>query len=147
VDGDGHFTANQFVLAPSPLRIPTSIFFQLKTCGNSPYVTSSLTRGRVCRLQLLLALASAVILRSESRRTHDRILLSQIRDSLNLEDQVLVVISPRNRVTRLFPGSGFPFRRLLRLAGLRLRYLNPPPHGVTIFWRTSPPNVISALTT
>jgi hypothetical protein len=30
---------------------------------------------------LLLVLASAVILRSESRGTHDHILLSQIRDS------------------------------------------------------------------
>jgi hypothetical protein len=33
------FTANQFVLAPSPLRPTTSIFFQLNTCGYSPYVT------------------------------------------------------------------------------------------------------------
>jgi hypothetical protein len=40
----------------------------------------SLTRGRVCRLQLLLALASAVILGSESRGTRDHILLSQIWD-------------------------------------------------------------------
>jgi membrane-associated phospholipid phosphatase len=62
----------------------------------------SLTRGRVCRLLLLLALASAVILGSESRGTCDHILLSQIRD--------------------------FPFRRLLRLAGLRWRYSTPSPH-------------------
>jgi hypothetical protein len=41
-----------------------SIFFQQNACGHSPYVTSSLTRGWVCRLQLLLVLASAVILRS-----------------------------------------------------------------------------------
>jgi hypothetical protein len=40
----------------------------------------SLTRGRVCRLQLLLVLASAVIFGSDSRGTRDRILLSQIRD-------------------------------------------------------------------
>jgi hypothetical protein len=65
----------------------------------------SLTRGRVCLLQLLLALASAVILRSESRGTRCHILLSQIRD--------------------------FPFRRLLRLAGSRWRYSTPPPHGCT----------------
>jgi hypothetical protein len=63
-----------------------------------------LTRGRVCRLKLLLALASTVILGSESRATCDHVLLSQIRD--------------------------FPFRRLLRLAGLRLRYSTPPPHGI-----------------
>jgi hypothetical protein len=59
--------------------------------------------GLVCRLQLLLVLASAVILRSESRWTHDHILLSQIRDSPNVENQVPVFISPRNRVAWLQP--------------------------------------------
>jgi hypothetical protein len=54
----------------------------------------------VCRLQLLLSLASAVILRSESRGTHDHILLSQIRDSPSLQGQVPVYMSPRNRVAR-----------------------------------------------
>jgi hypothetical protein len=54
-------------------------------------------------LRLLLVLASAVILRFESCRTHDHILLSKIRDSPNLEAQVTVFISPRNRVARLYP--------------------------------------------
>jgi hypothetical protein len=40
--------------------------------------------------------------RSLSRRTHDHILLSQIRDSPNLEGQVPVFISHRNRVTQLY---------------------------------------------
>jgi hypothetical protein len=64
----------------------------------------SLTRGWVCRLQLLLAFVSAVIFGSESRGTRDHILLSQIRD--------------------------FSFRRLLRLAGLRWGYLTPSPQGM-----------------
>jgi hypothetical protein len=51
----------------------------------------------------LLVLASAIILWSESHGTHDRILLSHIRDSPNLEGQVLVFISPRNRVPQLYP--------------------------------------------
>jgi hypothetical protein len=51
----------------------------LNTCGYIPYVTSSLMRGRVCRLQLLLVLASAVILRSDTSGTHDHILLSDSR--------------------------------------------------------------------
>jgi hypothetical protein len=55
------------------------------------------------RLQLPLAFASAVILGSESRGTHDHILLSQIRHSLNLEDQVSVFVSPRDRVSQLYP--------------------------------------------
>jgi hypothetical protein len=76
------------------------------------YRVLSLTRGRVCRLQLLLVLARKAILGSECRRTRDRILLSQIWD--------------------------FPFCRLLRLSGLRWRYSTPPalfsvsekPHGL-----------------
>jgi hypothetical protein len=55
------------------------------------------------RTGLLLVLASAVILGSESRGTRDHILLSQIRDSANLEGQVSVFISPRNRVAQLYP--------------------------------------------
>jgi hypothetical protein len=47
---DWRFTANQLILATSPLRRTTNNFiFQLNTCGYSPYVTSSLTRGWVCR--------------------------------------------------------------------------------------------------
>jgi hypothetical protein len=42
-----------------PLETHDHYFFQLNTCCYNPYVTSSLTRGWVCRLQLLLALASA----------------------------------------------------------------------------------------
>jgi hypothetical protein len=74
---------------------------QLRVCWCWAF---SLTRGRVWRLQLLLALASEVILVAESLGTRDHILLSQIGD--------------------------FPFRRLLRLAGLRWRYSTAPPHGI-----------------
>jgi hypothetical protein len=55
---------------------------------------------------VLLALASAVFLGTKSLGTWDHILLSQIWD--------------------------FPFRRLLRLAGLRWRYSTPPPHGLKL---------------
>jgi hypothetical protein len=82
---DSLFTANQFVLAPSSLRLTASIFKRNPYC-HSPYVTSSLTRGWLCRLQILLVFASA-------RGTRDHILLSQIRDSPNLEGQI-----PRNWV-------------------------------------------------
>jgi hypothetical protein len=69
----------------------------------------SLTRGRTYRLQLLLVLASAVILGSEFRGTRDHILPSHIGD--------------------------FSFRRLLRLARLWWRYSTPPPHGRNIHCR------------
>jgi hypothetical protein len=60
-------------------------------------------RGWVCRLKLLLALVSTVILGPESCRTHNHILLSQIRDSPDLEGPVPVFLSPRNRVAQLYP--------------------------------------------
>jgi hypothetical protein len=41
-------------LCDKPLETHDWHFFQLNTCGHSPYVTSP-TRGWVCRLQLLLA--------------------------------------------------------------------------------------------
>jgi hypothetical protein len=62
----------------------------------------------VCLLYVLLALASAVFLGSESLGTCGHILLSHIWD--------------------------FPFRRLLRLAGSRWRYSTPPPHGSDSFF-------------
>jgi hypothetical protein len=72
------------------------IFITVRQLGVCWCGAPSLTRRRVCRLQLLLVLASAVILGSGYRGTRDHILLSQIRD--------------------------FPFRRLLRVAGLRWKY-------------------------
>jgi hypothetical protein len=50
-----------------------------------------------------LSFGSSVTLRSESRGTNDHILLSQIRDSPDLDAQVAVIISPRNRVAGLHP--------------------------------------------
>jgi hypothetical protein len=94
------------------------LIFQLNTCGYSPYVTFSLTRGCVCRLQLLLGLASAVILRSESRGTQDHILLPQIRHPPQPSGPgPCIYISQEQGCPVITPGTGFPFRRLLRLAG------------------------------
>jgi hypothetical protein len=86
----------------APLDSDQQLFFKLNPCCYSPSVTSSLTRGWVCRLQLLLALARTVILGPESRGTHDHSFLSQIRDSPNLVGQFSVFISPRNRVDQFY---------------------------------------------
>jgi hypothetical protein len=48
-------------LGAKSLEIHDQYFFQRNSRGYSLYVTSSLTRGWVCRLQLLLALASVVV--------------------------------------------------------------------------------------
>jgi hypothetical protein len=80
----------------------TNFICQLNICFYSPNVTSSQMRGWVCCLQLLRALTSVVILRSKSCGTHDHILLPQIRDFPNMECQVPIFISPRNRVAWLY---------------------------------------------
>jgi hypothetical protein len=97
------------LLVDKPVETHDKYFFQLNICCSSPYVTSSLMRGWVCRLQLLLAVASAVILGSDSRRTHDQILLSQIWGSPNLEGEVPVFISSSDRVTQLYTQAPVPF--------------------------------------
>jgi hypothetical protein len=77
-------------------------FRQLWSCfGGTP----SLTRGRVCLLCMLLALASAVLLGSETLWSRDHILLSQFWD--------------------------FPFCRLLRVAVSRWTYFDLP---VSLNW-------------
>jgi hypothetical protein len=58
----------------------------------------ALTRGRVCQLlQLLLSLASAIILGCESCGILDNILPTQIREFPNLDGHVPVIILPRNK--------------------------------------------------
>jgi hypothetical protein len=127
---DWRFTANQHVLASSPLRPTTSIiFFQLKICGYSPYVTFFLTRGWVCRLQLLLS----------RQRSHSRVRVPRNSwPNVTVSDSKLLQpggLGPRIYIPQeqggqvIPPGTGFPFRRLLWLAGLRWRYSTPPPHG------------------
>jgi hypothetical protein len=70
---------------------------QLRVCWCGAH---SLTRGRVCRLQLLLVLASANILGSMSRGTHDHILLSQIRVFLFPNEWLTLSLMLRPTVSR-----------------------------------------------
>jgi hypothetical protein len=73
--------------------------FRVFWCG-----APSLTRSWVCTFQFLPGIASAAFLRSESHGTHELSLLSLfLRLPPNLECQVPVFISPRNRVAQLYP--------------------------------------------
>jgi hypothetical protein len=128
---DWWFTANQFVLATSPLRLTTSNFIsQLNTCGYSPYVTSFLMRGLVCHLQLPA---------SPRQRSHSQVRVTRYsRLFFTVSDSR--VPQPGGRGLRIYipqeqsgplipPGTEFHFCRLLRFAGLRWRYSTPPSHG------------------
>jgi hypothetical protein len=125
-------TALKAFRVTSPLRLTISIFFQLNTCCHSPYVTSCLMRGWVFRLQLLLAFASAVVLRPESRGTHDHILLSQIRD-------LPAFISPRHWVRFSAPHATRRDTGLSYLIGtiLRTRNVSASPGNVAPSHRVS----------
>jgi hypothetical protein len=81
------------------------LFRQLRVCY---FVAPSLTRGRVCNLLLLLVLASAVQLESESLGTQDHILLSQfLRLPQPGGSGPLFYIPPEQGVPDIPPGAGF----------------------------------------
>jgi hypothetical protein len=126
-------SVGQSVLVPGTHLGPATNFsFTLKcSLDNYPvcyFVASSLTRGRVCNL-LLLVLANAVPLWFESRGTQNYILLPQfLRLPQPGGSSPRIYIPQEQGGPVILPGTGFPFRRLLRLAGLRWRYSNPPPH-------------------
>jgi hypothetical protein len=102
---DGQSVSKSWCRAPSGAHDQIFVtVWQLRTCSCG---VPSLTRGHVCHLYMLLTLSSTVFLGSETLRTRDHILLSQIWD--------------------------FPFRRLLRLAGSWWRYSTPPRHGYVQF--------------
>jgi hypothetical protein len=82
-------------------------------------------RGWVSHLQLLLALASAVILVSESCRTHDHILLSQIRDSPNLEGHVPYLYPPGTGWPSYIPRHWVPFSLSLMIHRATVEVFRP----------------------
>jgi hypothetical protein len=102
------------------LRPKTKFLLLSDICGFVHVGPPSLARGRVCRLQLLLDYDEAVIFCSKSRRTHEHILLSQIRDPPTWR-----VMSPY-----LYPsGAGWPSY----IPGHRVPFSSPPTtRGATV---------------
>jgi hypothetical protein len=108
------------LVSHSHLKPITRFLFSVWQLRASWCGAPSLARGRVCNLlvQLLLGLARAVTLGSKSLRTHDHILLSQIR-SPNLEGQVPVFLFPRDREPSIPPSTGFPICRKTEIMAVR----------------------------
>jgi hypothetical protein len=98
---DGQSISNSW--CPVPCAAHDQMFITLWTLRSCFCGAPSLARRRICLSYMLLVLVSIVFLGSESLGTSVHLLLYQIWD--------------------------FPFCRLLRLAGSRRRYSNPPPHG------------------
>jgi hypothetical protein len=74
---------------------------------------------------LSFTIDAAVILRLEYHGTDDYILLFQIRVSPNLEGQVPVFISPRNRVVQLYPKHWVPFSSPLTTRRAKVEIFKP----------------------
>jgi hypothetical protein len=93
------------------------------SCCGAP----SLTRGLVYNLLVQFA----VTLGPKSWRTHDHILLSHLRLlQPGGPGPGPWIYKPQEQGGPVIPlGTGFPFWRLLQLAGLWRRYSNPPPHS------------------
>jgi hypothetical protein len=111
------------ILATSPLRLTTSSFiFQLNTCGYTPYVTTSPTRGWVVYNCCWSSPAQS---------------FSGSSPGVSYS----IISKPGGPAPRIYipqeqggpvipPGIGFPFRRHPRIAGLRWRYSTPPPKEI-----------------
>jgi hypothetical protein len=79
-----------------------SVFYIQFFCGFIQYLCYVLSITLRFTVQLLLGLARAVTPRSKPHRTRGHILLSHF-NSPNLEGQVPIFISPRNKVAQLYP--------------------------------------------
>jgi hypothetical protein len=124
----------QSVLGDKPLETHDQYFFsKLNTCGHSPYATSSLTRKWVCRLQLLLVLASAVILGSKSRGTRDHILLFKFETPPTCRARSPYLYPPGTGWPRYTPRHWVPFSS------------PPTTRRVEVFESASTTNIFHAL--
>jgi hypothetical protein len=115
--------------APWDSRPP---IFSTEHLRRSPYVTSSLMRGWVCRLQLLLVLASAVIPGPSPAGLMTLLYCLKFETPLTWKIRSPYLYPLGTRWPNYTPGTRFPFRCLLLLAGLRWRYSNRTPHGVEL---------------
>jgi hypothetical protein len=124
-ESENYFTAGS--LPPINWSWRTAFFFfQLNTYGYSPYLTSSLTRRMGLSFTIAAGRRQCKYSRIQIPQDSRHILLSQIRDPPNLENQVRIFISSgAHGAPVIVPGTGCPFRPLLRLAVLRWRYSSP----------------------
>jgi hypothetical protein len=128
---DWRFTANQFVWVTSPLRLTTIIVFPTEHLRSVP-VQHPLWRkdGSVVYNYCWLSLAQ-----SFSGPSPAGLMITFYCHRLEtppIGGSGHLIYIPQEQGGPVIPsGIGFPFRRLLLLAGLRWRYSTPPPHGST----------------
>jgi hypothetical protein len=125
------FIANQLVLTPSALRLTTSNSFSIEL----------LRLWSLCnmlsdeRMGLSFTIAAGPRQRSHPRVRVQRdswpyftVSVSRLSQFWGTSSRIYIPQKKDGPV--ISPGTGFPFRRLLRLSGLPWRYSSPPPHGL-----------------
>jgi hypothetical protein len=126
---DWWFTANQSILAPSPLRPMNSNFFQLNPCSHNPYAASSLKRWWV---SFTVAAGSHQCSHYWVRVLWDSWPYFTLLNSRLTQPGgpcACIYISQAQGGPIMPPGTTFPFGRLLRLTGIWWWYSNLPPCG------------------
>jgi hypothetical protein len=126
-------SVGQPILVSSPILDPRPNFYYCQT------VASMLMWGTLFNVRRGLSFTIAAVAR---RRSHPRVWIPLDSWSyFTAWDSKLtqpggpgsrIYISQEQGDPVILPGTGFPFLRLLRLTGLRWRYLNPPPHRGSI---------------
>jgi hypothetical protein len=93
---------------------------------------------RVCSFQLFLDLARAVVLRSESCRTHYHILLSQTETFPSWRARFVYLYLPGTGWSSYSPRHGVPFSPLKSTLRATVKVFDPPPHGIELCRITLP---------
>jgi hypothetical protein len=138
------FAANLFFLATSPLWITASNFmFHLNASGYSPYVTSSPTRGWVCRLKFLLPSPAQSFSSPSPARLMTTFYFPRFETHPAWRASSRIYILQEQDGLVIPPTPSFPYRRLLWLAGLRWKYSTPPPHGRTTHVKSQGPSYVT----
>jgi hypothetical protein len=129
-------SVGQSVLVPGAHLAPVTNFFLLvisiRQLRLRYFAAPSLTRWRVCNLlyNCFWALSEQSLL-GQSPAYLRAVFYCLIWDSPQPGEPGPRIYIPQEQGGPVIPpGTGFPFCRLLRLAGLRWRYSNPPPHRV-----------------
>jgi hypothetical protein len=143
---DWRFTANQFVLAPSPFRLTASIF------SNWTFAVIFLMQHSLWREDGSVVYNCCWTSAAKSFSGPSPAGLMAIFYCLRLQTPQpggpgFRIYIPQGQGGQVMsPGTGFPFRRLLRFSGLRWRYLTPLPHGCDCRVRWCPRDIASART-
>jgi hypothetical protein len=131
-----HFTTgglphHQFILAPSPFRLTATIFFN-RTLAVIVITKHPLWRedGSVVRICCWFSPAQSFSGQSTAE-SWPHFTISDSRLPQPGGPGPHIYISQGQGGPFIPSGTGFPFRRLLRLAGIRWRYSTPPPHGTS----------------